>query len=70
VFNPASLARGDAVPTTYPTATGPQQKPDAAPGPTTRTLSSDQAPAFELLEAKLLPPQGRGGTVRRDRLIG
>ena len=43
-------------------------RPVAARGSATSTLSS--APAFELLESKLLPPQGHGGTVARGELIG
>src|SRR5262245_5874641 len=31
--------------------------------------SPRSAPAFELLESKLRPPQGRGGTISRARLI-
>ncbi len=40
-----------------------------AAGPAAPSLLSDESVAFELLEAKLLPPRG-GGTVSRDRLIG
>ena len=50
-----------------------QGRPDSAPKPraTPRRVSAapPSAPPFELLESKLLPPQGPGGTVSRGELI-
>ena len=43
------------------------RKPRATPRKVTSTQSS--APPFELLESKLLPPQGRGGAVLRGEVI-
>ena len=47
-----------------------QSETEANPiSPPDLPTTSVSAPAFELLESKLLPPQGRGGTVPREELI-
>jgi LuxR family maltose regulon positive regulatory protein len=45
------------------------QSAQAVPGRRGRSDHDRPAPAFELLESKLLPPQGPGGTVSREALI-
>ena len=49
----------------------PAANPSVKAAPARRRRGDHQrpAPAFELLESKLLPPQGRGGAVSREALI-